>query len=247
MIFDCITLFIVALASGLVAFYVPKVSSGNYKLALVFAGSYLFSITIIHIFPDLFTSTDNASILAVFVLAGFFLQQCLEFFSSGVEHGHIHKHDIGHAHKESSAVWVLLALGTHSLLEGSLLMHGLSDPDHPNSKTILWGILLHKAPEAFALMSVLLCEIENKKKALVYLILFAAASPIGLIASDLLIESDLISVKAFTYLFALVSGNFLHISTTIVFESSVDHKFNAKKLGVALVAALIAVSAEVLF
>jgi hypothetical protein len=45
----------------------------------------------------------------------------------------------------------------------------------------------------------------------------------------------------------LVSGNFLQISTTIVFESSVDHKFNAKKLGVALVAALIAVSAEVLF
>jgi zinc transporter ZupT len=247
MIFDSVTLFVVAFASGLVAFYIPKVSSGSYKLALVFAGSYLFSITIIHIFPELFQSTADASMLAVFVLAGFFLQQCLEFFSSGVEHGHIHKHDIGHAHKESSAVWVMLALGAHSLLEGSLLMHGHTNTTNHNSKTILWGILLHKAPEAFALMSVLLCEIKDKKKALIYLVLFAAASPIGLIASDVLMDSGLISANSFTYLFALVSGNFLHISTTIVFESSVDHKFNAKKLGVALIAALIAVSAEVLF
>jgi hypothetical protein len=29
---------------------------------------------------------------------------------------------------------------------------------------------------------------------------------------------------------ALVSGNFLHISTTIVFESSPEHHFNARKL-----------------
>ena len=244
MIFDCIILFSIAFASGLVAFYIPKVSSGNYKLALVFAGSYLFSITIIHIFPELFQATGHATTLAIFVLAGFFLQQCLEFFSTGVEHGHIHKHSIGHAHKESSAIWVLLALGAHSLLEGSLLMHGYTEGTSHNSKAILWGILLHKAPEAFALMSVLLCEIENKKRALLYLVLFAAASPIGLITSDLLIKSDLISAPSFTYLFALVSGNFLHISTTIVFESSVDHKFNAKKLGVALIAALIAVSAE---
>jgi zinc transporter ZupT len=190
------------------------VSSGNYKLALVFAGSYLFSITIIHIFPELFHSSGNASVLGVFVLGGFFLQQCLEFFSSGVEHGHIHKHDSGHAHKESSAIWVLLALGAHSLLEGSLLLHAQSEAANHNSKTILWGILLHKAPEAFALMSVLLCEVENKKKALMYLMLFAAASPIGLIASDVLMETELISAKSFTYLFALVSGNFLHISTS---------------------------------
>jgi zinc and cadmium transporter len=241
MIVDCVVLFVVAFASGLVAFYVPKVGSGNYKLALVFAGAYLFSITIIHIFPELFQAATNASLLGVFVLAGFFLQQCLEFFSSGVEHGHIHKHDIGHAHKESSALWVLLALGAHSLLEGSLLTHGATGD---NSKTILWGIVLHKAPEAFALMSVLLCEIENKKRALAYLVLFATASPMGLLASDFLMKSNLIPTSSFTYLFALVAGNFLHISTTIVFESSVDHKFNAKKLGVALMAAIVAVSAE---
>ena len=247
MLIDSSILFIVALAAGLLAFYVPKISNGNYKLALVFAGAYLFSITIIHILPDLFQQKSNASTLAIFILAGFFLQQCLEFFSSGVEHGHIHTHATGHAHKESSALWVFLALGTHSLLEGSLLVHGHTAEVGHSNKTILWGILLHKAPEAFALMSVLLCELKNKKKALIYLVLFSAASPAGLWASHLLMDSHLISTGSFTYLFALVSGNFLHISTTILFESSTEHRFNAKKLAVALAAALVAVAAQVFF
>ncbi len=242
--FNSIILFIVAFAAGLLAFYVPKISNGNYKLALVFAGAYLFSITIIHILPELFQYKSNATMLAIFVLAGFFLQQCLEFFSSGVEHGHIHKHALGSAHKESSAVWVLLALGAHSLLEGSLLVHGQSSETDHHSQTLLWGILLHKAPEAFALMSVLLCELKSKQKAWMYLVIFAAASPAGLLASNFMLENNFVSSQSFIYVFALVSGNFLHISTTIVFESSVEHKFNAKKIGVALIAAMVAVVAE---
>jgi hypothetical protein len=55
------------------------------------------------------------------------------------------------------------------------------------------------------------------------------------------------SSQAFTFFFAVVSGNFLHISTTIVFESSADHKFNAKKMGVAILAAAVAVGTELLF
>jgi hypothetical protein len=52
------------------------------------------------------------------------------------------------------------------------------------------------------------------------------------------------SDAALIYLYALVSGNFLHISTTIVFESSPEHRFHAKKLAVAVVGALVAVAVE---
>ena len=93
-------------------------------------------------------------------------------------------------------------------------------------------------------MSVLLCELKSKQKALIYLVIFAAASPAGLLASNFMLENNFVSSQSFIYLFALVSGNFLHISTTIVFESSMDHKFNAKKIGVTLIAALVAVAAE---
>ncbi|MFN8886323.1 MAG: ZIP zinc transporter, partial [Cyclobacteriaceae bacterium] len=60
---------------------------------LVFAGSYLFSITIIHIFPELYSQSFDPGMIGICVLIGFFLQQALEFLSSGVEHGHIHVHE----------------------------------------------------------------------------------------------------------------------------------------------------------
>jgi zinc transporter ZupT len=239
-------LFSIALLAGLVAFYIPKISSGSYKLLLVFAGSYLFSITVIHIFPELFSESTNPGLIGICVLVGFFIQQGLEFLSSGVEHGHIHVHEKHHQHKESSAILVLVALCIHAFLEGGLLAHPRTVTHHHDSNTLLWGILLHKAPEAFALMSVLLCEVKSKSRALFLLLIFAAASPLGLYMSDYLLANEAMSSRAFTLLFAIVSGNFLHISTTIVFESSLDHKFNAKKMGVAVMAALLAVIAELL-
>ncbi len=246
MIADVLILFSIALAAGLVAFYVPKINDGSYKLLLVFAGSYLFSITIIHILPELFHASSSPGYIGIFVLVGFFLQQSLEFFSSGVEHGHIHTHDKGHSHTESSAWIVLVALFAHSFLEGGLLAHPRTIEHHHDSNTLLWGIALHKAPEAFALMSVLLCEVKAKWKALILLTIFALASPLGLYFSNYLLVNDWMSSQAFSILFAVVSGNFLHISTTIVFESSLDHKFNARKMGVAVIAAVLAVLAELL-
>lgn len=247
MVTDILILFFVALGAGALAFYVPPISNGNYKLALVFAGAYLFSITIIHILPELFHQDVQPGFVGMFVLAGFFLQQGLEFFSTGVEHGHIHVHHAGDQHKVSSAILVLVALGVHALLEGGLLAHPRTVEHHHDSNTLLWAILLHKAPEAFALMSVILCEVKSKTTALVYLVLFAAASPLGLYLSDFFLANEVLSSRAFTYLFALVSGNFLHISTTIVFESSLDHKFNGRKMGVAMAAAAVAVFAELVF
>lgn len=246
MLTSIIALLVVALGAGGLAFYFPRTGNGQYRLALVFAGSYLFSITIIHILPALYQSYPEPGYLGIFVLAGFFFQQILEYLSAGVEHGHIHVHASGHQHKESSAVVVLIALGIHSLLEGGLLVHSESVEHHHNINTLLIGILLHKAPEAFALVSVLLCEIKSRARAVMYLVLFAAASPIGLLINNSLLSRDVIPSTAFTFLFALVSGNFLHISTTIVFESSTDHRFNARKIGVAVLAASIAVATELI-
>jgi len=181
------------------------------------------------------------------VLGGFFLQQFLEFLSSGVEHGHIHVHEQPGHHSGPSSLLVLFALCVHSILEGGLLAHPKTIAHHHESDTLLWGILLHKAPEAFALASVLICEIKNKTRAWFYLILFALASPMGLYLSEVLVSRDWMSSWAFTVLMAVVSGSFLHISTTIVFESSTNHQFNARKMLVALLAAFTAVAAEVMF
>jgi zinc and cadmium transporter len=247
MFFSISILFFSALLSGLLVFAIPEVRQKHYKLILAFAGAYLFSITIIHIMPELFSQAINPTTVGLYILIGFFFQQILEYFTSGAEHGHIHHHEKDHKHGGAAAMMVLGAMMLHALLEGSLLAHPSVIHAHNDVNSLLFGIVLHKAPAAFALMSIIVCQLKNKKLAIIYLLLFAIASPLGMIIGDFYVENSTLPNEMFTILFAIVSGNFLHISTTIVFESSSDHHFNARKLGISILGALIAVSAEFWF
>lgn len=244
MFFSISVLFLCAIVSGLLVFVIPDLDKKNYKLALVFAGSYLFAITIIHIMPELFSQAENPTSIGLYVLLGFFLQQILEYFTSGAEHGHVHKHEGDHQHGFTASIMVLVAMIIHALLEGSLLAHPSVIHEHHDANSLLVGIVLHKAPAAFALMSIIVCQLKNNKLAIIYLLLFALASPVGMLIGDFYVENSALPDDVFTILFAIVSGNFLHISTTIVFETSENHHFNARKLIVAVLGALIAVGAE---
>ena len=238
-------------------YLVPSAKESNFKLLLVFAGSFLFAITVTHILPELYQQNQGLAFIGLFVLAGFFMQQLLEYFTSGIEHGHlpdrqagIHTHDHhdhanhSHHHHTVSALVLLIALCVHAFLEGSMLAKPTAMSFGHDVNSVLLGIALHRAPAAFALMTVLASQLHSKKKALPHLFTFSLAAPIGLLVSSFFIESEVLTDTGLIYLYALVSGNFLHISTTIVFESSPEHRFNAKKLAVAITGALIAVASE---
>jgi zinc transporter ZupT len=253
-------LFLTPLLSGLLIYVVSNFRSANFKLLLVFAGAYLFGITVVHILPELYRENQEVELIGLFVLMGFFLQQVLEYFSSGVEHGHIHTqhhhhdHDGDHHHphphhhsdheRTKSALVLLVALCVHAFLEGGMLAEPPEGKSHYDLNAILLGIALHRAPAAFALMTVLVSQLHSRAKAMPYLVVFSLAAPIGLLLSSYFVETETLSDKGLIFLYALVSGNFLHISTTIVFESSPEHRFNARKLAVAIVGALAAVMVE---
>ncbi len=250
-----IVLFFTPLLSGLLSYLVPSARNSNFRLLLVFAGSYLFAITVVHILPELYIQNREVELIGVFVLCGFFLQHLLEYFTSGVEHGHVHEHnyhghshdhahDHHHQHHSVSAFVLLLALCIHAFLEGGMLAQPATMGFHYDVTAILLGIALHRAPASFALMTVLSSQLHSKKKALPYLFVFSLAAPIGLLLSTFFVETKVLSESGLIYLYALVSGNFLYISTTIVFESSPDHQFNAKKFSVAIAGALAAVIVE---
>jgi zinc transporter ZupT len=245
-----LVLFFTPLFSGLLIFLVPKGKNTNYKMLLVFAGSYLFAITVIHILPELYRQSLGLELIGLFVLIGFFLQQLLEYFTSGVEHGHIHASDSGHTHQHGhhhasvSSLILLTALCIHAFLEGGMLAEPINVRPVYDSNAILLGIALHRAPAAFALMTVLAVQLHSRRKAVPYLIGFSLAAPIGLLISSYLASEEIISSTGLVYLYALVSGNFLHISTTIVFESSPGHKFDARKMATAIFGALVAVGVE---
>lgn len=237
-----ILLFLSAFLAGMVALMSTKWNVRDFKLILVFAGSYLFSITILHILPELFADREYAYFMGLYILLGFLLQQILVFMSSGIEHGHIHQHS---SHGVANSVWTLMVgLFLHAFLEGTLLAKESSlRGHHHGSETLLIGIIMHKIPEAFALVAVLLGRLK-KINVLYLLIVFALASPLGMLSTELLYGQALIGRRTVNILFGLVAGGFLHISTMIFFESSPQHQFQLHKLLIILFAAGLAILSE---
>ena len=246
--FNISVLLISTLLAGLAVLLIPKLNISKFKILLSFSGAYLFSITVIHILPELFHEASDLRLTGVYVLAGFFLQMILEYFSSGVEHGHLHyDHHHGHSHAHSALPYsMFISLCLHSFLEGTLLMHPFHTHAHEGAQTLLIGLVLHKIPESFALISILIFGLKNRYVAVALLIIYSFCSPAGLIASDLLFHSLKVDETIFQFLFAIVAGNFLYISTTIFFETSPDHKFKINRLAVLILAAVMAIVAEII-
>ena len=196
------------------------------KLLLAFSGGFLLSIAFIHFIPELYEDSEINT--GLFILIGFLVQLFLEFFSGGLEHGHMH------IHKGSPIpISILVALGAHSLIEGIPLGSQIAGHEiathvhHGDDHTLLLGILFHRIPVAIALMTVLVSTNAERWKSWLLLGIFALMAPTGLLIGwgfGDSVEFD------FNIILAIVVGMFLHISTTIIFETSENHKFNFVKL-----------------
>ncbi|NMM49745.1 ZIP family metal transporter [Marinigracilibium pacificum] len=250
MIINSIILIFFTVGAGLTAFYFGKKKLSFYKPALTFGGAYLFSITITHILPQVYYLKKEASLtLGIFILGGFFLQLLLENLSHGIEHGHRHAFDIESKPFHPTAIALMVGLCIHSILEGTLIGHPYTIYHHHNhgDGSVLIGILLHKMPAAFALTLVIWESIKNMKIAIIYLVIFSIMSPIGMIAEYFMGKMELIAPENMSYIYALVSGSFLQISTTIFYETSPEHKINPTRFGIAIAGAALAILTEMIF
>ncbi len=249
-ILQSIILFFAVIIGGISVFFVPKVNSNTFKYSLVFSGSYLFAITILHILPELY---HHYSILVgISIISGFFLQLFLEYFSGGIEHGHIHEASTDNLNSENqnenfskSSISLFVPLCIHALLDSVMLLNN----DHcnhliGNNFTILIGIILHKLPAAFALVVIIYSINKNKKTTMFYLIIFALASPLGLLFGKYFLKN--LTDNILILLRAVAGGSFLSISTTIFFESSPGHSLDKRKIIISLLGVLIAILTEFL-
>jgi len=217
-------LFITIIISGTSVFAFKKVNPGFLKMLLSFSGAYLFALTVLHLIPEVYESGGKN--IGIFIFIGFFIQIILEFFSEGIEHGHIH------IHKNQNAAFpygVMIGLCLHSFLEGMPLVQNFSDPG--TQKSLLAGIILHHVPVAIALMTMLIQSGLSKSSSLFYLTLFALMCPLGAFTGNYFNHSGIQDISLlFDRVMAVVIGIFLHISTTILFESNQSHRFNYLKL-----------------
>ena len=109
-----ILLFLSVIISGSSVLFI-NISSKNLKLILSFSGAYLFAISVLHLIPEIYLS--GTADIGIYILIGFFAQVLLEFFSEGIEHGHIHTHKHGNPHADFPYA-MMIGLSIHSFLEG---------------------------------------------------------------------------------------------------------------------------------
>ena len=217
--------YILPLLSVLIGYFIatilkPRVKQ-NLKLLLAFSGSFLLSLTVMHLLPDVYESGNKS--VGVFIMLGILFQIILEFFSKGAEHGHVHVHD-----KLTQMPWLLfISLCIHALLEGFPVGH---------HHDLAYGIAIHHLPIAIILTTFFLNAQLNKVALFIFMITFAVMTPLGTLVSD----SFPILNEYYTQITAVVIGILFHISSTIIFESSEGHKFNIAKVSMIILGIVLA-------
>ena len=224
-------LFFFPFIGGVIGLVIQSEKTRQLKLFLAFSGAFLISITILNLIPEVYEKVGHKA--GYYILAGFFLQIVLDFFTKGIEHGHLHIHDL----KRGFPFSLFIALSLHALVEGLGLGGGAFSESIQNNMVLAIG--LHELPAAFALAVVLKSVFSKSNTNYLYIAIYAAMVPLGM-----LIGSSLVRYEEFlTGLIGLVIGVFLHISTTILFENNESHTYGRYKLvaiviglGVALLA-----------
>ena len=217
-----LVLIFTVLGSGSLIFLFKPDDQRVLKFLLAFSGAFLIGITFLKLIPEVFSKPTLFT--GLFVLLGFLLQLSLELITDGAEHGHKHTH----SDDEKVAPFLLLTgLCIHSFLEGMPIVHGF---DLKLQHTLVIGIVVHNIPISLTLMSLYLHYGCSKTQAFIYLLIFALMTPLGSVFSNILDVSMTTSLDTyFNYILAVVIGIFLHVSTSILFETEENHRYNLQK------------------
>jgi zinc transporter ZupT len=198
----------------------PKAKK-NLKLLLAFSGSFLLSLTVMHLLPDVYESNNKN--VGIYIMSGILFQIILEFFSKGAEHGHVHGHD-----KMTQMPWLLfISLCIHAFLEGFPVGH---------HHDLAYGIAVHHLPIAIILTTFFINAELNKSALFFFMLMFAIMTPLGTFVSN----NFPIFNNYYSQITAVVIGILFHISSTIIFESSEGHKFNIAKVSMIILGIVLA-------
>ncbi|CAM3277517.1 ZIP family metal transporter [Flavobacterium longum] len=193
------------------AFFLRPENKSRIKLLLSFSGSFLLSLTVMHLLPEVYESHGKS--IGLFIMGGILFQIVLEFFSKGAEHGHVHGH-----HEMRNIPWALfISLCLHALLEGFPVSH---------HHDMAIAIAVHHFPIAIILTIFFVSAKLNKTSIFIFMLAFALMTPLGTAVSQFVPQVN----HYYNEITAVVIGILFHISSTIIFEATENHKFNLAKL-----------------
>lgn len=227
-------LFLVTIIGGSLPLWFKKLDDDAMQYLLAFSGAFLLSMTFLHLLPETFEELGSKA--GILLLAGFFIQLFIQRFTHGVEHGHTHVHSHGE-HKAIPISSIMLGLSIHAFMEGLPL--GFNYRMETTEPALYLAVAAHKMPEAILVTSLVL-EVKNSKKAaLTTLIIFSLITPAAGTIANMLGMSYHFIANLVISLIPIVAGAFIHISTTIFFESGTKHHMLTKKKVAAIVFGLV--------
>lgn len=216
-----ILLFLSVVLGYIIALSLRKKELKFMEVFMAFSGGFLLSITVFELLPQVF-STPSKSI-GVYIMLGILLQIFLEIFSKGAEHGHVHLHS-----ENKHFPWMLfISLCIHAFIEGFPISE---------ENNLLIAIIIHKIPVAIILSFFFMTAGYKQSTTLIFILFFALMTPLGNYISNNFHQVAIYEQE----LTAIVIGIFLHVSTTILFESSQNHHFHPKKAAAVIVAVILA-------
>jgi len=227
MVLSYLIILVTAVLSGSAVFLIRNTGGQWLKLMLAFSGAFLIGITFMVLVPEVYH--HELPYVGLFVLLGFILQLLLELLTQGAEHGHEHQH----TDQERISPFLLLAgLCIHAFIEGLPLTNAASkELQH----SLVLGIVVHNIPISLTLTGLFLHCGCSRMKALAFLVLFALMTPIGAVLGQWIQAGVMDELgNLFPYTMAVVIGIFLHVSTSIIFETGQNHRYNLWKFLIVL-------------
>jgi zinc transporter ZupT len=222
-----IILFLLTLIGGSIPLWVSSLNEKGTNFLLAFSGSFLLSITLLHLLPETFAELGGHQ-AGLLVLTGFFVQLIIQRLTHGVEHGHTHTnshhhhhHHHAHHHHEPLPIFaVLVGLSIHAFMEGIPL--GFNYRMQATETALYLAVGAHKIPEAILLTTLIISQ-KGKIRAFTILVFFATITPLASLLSSNLGHRYLHLSNIIIWMIPVVAGAFIHIATTIFFESGTRH------------------------
>ncbi|MGN7822647.1 ZIP family metal transporter [Chitinophaga varians] len=220
-----ILILLATLAGGVIPMTIRRINANFTIYLLAFTGAFLFGVTIMHLLPEVYHELGHSA--GIYIVLGFFLQVFLQQLSHGMEHGHTHLP--GENHHHIAVTPLLLGLSIHAFMEGIPL--GFKYEDQSALPSLMMGVAAHKVPEALTLITVMIHAHKTKAQLWQILMAFAVVTPVAAILAWWMGNRFDIVSHYLLYVVALVIGAFLHISTTIFYESGTKHhELSSKKV-----------------
>ena len=213
---------VIASIIGIAIPYFKKLSNFTIKLFMTISASVLVGITFAHLIPESVEQIGKNAIISIMI--GFFVPILLERFSKKDDYKSNHHGDL-----PLFNILTIVAFSLHSFIDGLLLNNELVS--HTTGLAVYTGVIAHKIPVAFSLMTILKTHLSQSRKRYLFLIAFILMTPVGAITGFYLLNE--MSQTISHQLTSITSGIFIYIALIHLYY---DHKlYTERKLNIIFV------------